>query len=116
MFLFEKEKEKMITLDSYFKKTAQQDDYDFINIDVQGYELNVFKGAVHTLKNIKYIMSEVNRDEIYKNCARVEQLDVFLGGYNFKRVSTTWDNPCGVDTWGDAFYIKQLYKFQENLY
>lgn len=76
---------------------------NLINIDVQGAELNVFLGASNTLKNnIQYIITEVNRDELYKNCARVEDLDYFLGKFNFKRVETTWD---GV-TWGDAFYIK----------
>ena len=48
-------------------------------------------------------MTEVNRDEVYKNCARVEQLDEFLLTYGFERVETTWDG----ETWGDAFYIKK---------
>ena len=47
-------------------------------------------------------MSEVNRDDVYKDCPMVEDLDEYLGGYNFKRVETTWDG----GTWGDALYIK----------
>tara|TARA_R110002012_G_C11517812_1_gene599130 strand:+ start:235 stop:861 length:627 start_codon:yes stop_codon:yes gene_type:complete len=76
---------------------------NFINIDVQGFELQVFLGASNTLNNVDYIISEVNRDEVYKNCAKVEDLDYFLGKYNFKRVETSWDG----GTWGDALYIKQ---------
>ncbi|MCK9567804.1 FkbM family methyltransferase [Candidatus Pacearchaeota archaeon] len=76
--------------------------YNFINIDVQGYELEVFKGGVETLKNIDYVYAEVNRAELYKGCAMVEDIDNFLGEYKFKRVDTWWD---GV-TWGDALYIK----------
>ncbi len=77
-------------------------DYNFINIDVQGYELEVFKGGEKTLENIDYIITEVNRDEVYKNCAKIEELDKFLNTYGFERVETTWD---GI-TWGDAFYKK----------
>ncbi len=76
--------------------------FNLINIDVQGYELEVFKGGKEFLKNVDYIITEVNRDEVYKGCAKVDELDAFLSTYGFKRVETTWD---GV-TWGDAFYVK----------
>lgn len=77
--------------------------FNLINIDVQGFELNVFIGAKKTLKNIDYIIAEVNRDELYEYGAMVEELDAYLGLYNFKRVETSWDGR----TWGDALYIKQ---------
>ena len=77
--------------------------YNFINIDVQGYELEVFKGGSEYLNHIDYIMTEVNRDEVYKGCPRIEELDEYLGTYGFERVETTWDG----GTWGDAFYIKK---------
>lgn len=86
-------------LDSFLD---EKDGYNFINIDVQGYELEVFKGAENFLNNIDYIMTEVNRDEVYVNCAKIEELDDYLKNYGFSRVETTWDG----GTWGDAFYIK----------
>jgi len=76
--------------------------YNFINIDVQGYELEVFKGAKNTLNNIKYLISEVNRDEVYENCPHIDELDEYLSQFNFNRAETNWAG----DTWGDAFYIK----------
>lgn len=76
--------------------------FNFINIDVQGYELEVFRGAEKTLHNIDYIMSEINRDEVYQNCARIEQLIDFLSPYGFELVEQTWDG----GTWGDGFFIK----------
>ena len=76
--------------------------FNLINIDVQGFELNVFIGAKKTLKNIDYIICEVNRDELYENCARVEEIDIYLGMYGFERKETSW---AGV-SWGDAFYVK----------
>ena len=76
--------------------------YNMINIDVQGYELEVFKGAEKTLEIIDYIITEVNRDIVYHQCAFVDELDEYLFKYNFKRVETTWDGK----TWGDALYVK----------
>lgn len=82
---------------------SEKENYNFINIDVQGYELEVFKGAIKFLETIDYVMTEVNRDEVYKNCAKINEIDDFLSLFNFKRVETTWDG----GTWGDAFYIKK---------
>ena len=87
------------TLDSYNIGEA-----NFINIDVQGYELEVFKGAKKTLKKVDYIYCEVNRGEMYENNAMVEELDEYLGKYNFQRVETHW--PESWYKWGDALYIK----------
>jgi len=76
--------------------------YNFINVDVQGYELEVFRGGRETLKSIDYVMCEVNRDELYEECCRVEDIDQYLSGYGLSRVETNWLG----NTWGDAFYIK----------
>ena len=88
------------TLDSY-----DLNGYNFINIDVQGYELEVFKGSLKTLEKIDYIYSEVNKAELYEGCAQMDELDNFLGEYGFKRVETYW--PETWYNWGDAFYIKE---------
>ena len=95
-----KEMVKIKKLDSFIDTVGE---YNFINIDVQGYELEVFKGGYEYLNSIDYIMTEVNRDEVYKGCPMVEELDEFLKSYGFERVETTWD---GVP-WGDAFYVKR---------
>ena len=78
-------------------------DYNFINMDVQGYELEVLKGATETLKQIKYVYCEVNRAEVYKDNALVEEIDDFLGKYGMVRKQTDWAG----DIWGDALYIKE---------
>lgn len=94
-----KEKVKITKLDNFISESEK---YNFINIDVQGYELEVFKGGEQFLKSIDYIMTEVNRASLYKGCAKIEELDKFLGDRGFSRVETKWD---GV-TWGDAFYTR----------
>lgn len=69
-------------------------------MDVQGYELEVLKGAWKTLQNIDYVYCEINRDEVYEGCAKVWELDAFLE--DFTRVETSWAG----GSWGDAIYIK----------
>ena len=83
------------------------DDYDcdtcnFINMDVQGFELEVLKGGKKTLEHVDYVYCEVNREEVYENNAFVEELDEFLGEYGMKRVETDWAG----EIWGDALYIR----------
>ena len=46
-------------------------DYNFINMDVQGYELEVLKGGLETLKQVDYVYCEVNRDEVYENLSLI---------------------------------------------
>lgn len=94
-----KETVKMIRLDD-----AEIDisDYNFMNIDVQGYELEVLKGSERTLKNIDYVYTEINVAEVYEDAPHVDKLDEFLSIYGFSRVETDLSGT----TWGDAFYIK----------
>jgi FkbM family methyltransferase len=96
----ETEEVNMVRLDDVNFDSSK---YNFIMIDVQGYELEVFKGAEKTLSNIDYIMSEINRDELYENCARIEELEVFLGHFGFKLVEENWAG----GTWGDGLFIKK---------
>jgi FkbM family methyltransferase len=95
-----KEKVKITKLDNFIE---YKDNFNFINIDVQGYELEVFKGSVDYLKSIDYIATEVNKAKLYEDCALIEDLDTFLSEHGFSRVETEWFYD---HNWGDAFYIK----------
>ena len=86
---------------------ARLDDFnlpgaDFLAADVQGYELEVFRGARKTLEKVKMVYCEVNRAELYKDCAQIDEIDTFLAEFGFKRIDTAWVG----GTWGDALYIK----------
>jgi FkbM family methyltransferase len=78
---------------------------NFINMDVQGYELEVLKGATETLNKIDYVYCEVNRGEMYEGNAMIEDIDEFLSSYGFERVETHW--PETWYKWGDALYLKK---------
>jgi FkbM family methyltransferase len=100
-----------ITFDS--KQTIQMrrlDSYQFpiswfnmMNMDVQGYELEVLKGSINTLKHIDIIYTEINTEDVYKDCVHVDQLDEFLGSRGFERVFTQM----ACKSWGDALYLKK---------
>lgn len=89
----------MVRLDDFMANMPKI--YNFIVLDVQGYELEVLKGASDILKSIDYIISEVNKEELYKDLPLVEDLDRFLKGYS--RVETAWSDY----GWGDALYVKK---------
>lgn len=79
-------------------------EYDFLNMDLQGAELKALRGMGDLLHQFKWAYLEVNKEELYKGCALVGDLDLFLNGFGFKRVETYW---CGNTGWGDALYIKK---------
>jgi len=95
----EKEIVNLKDLDSFKIKNV-----NFLNIDVQGYELEVLKGSKETLKYIDYVYCEINRDETYEGNPLVEDIDFFLNQFNFKRCETKWASRSL--SWGDAFYIR----------
>ena len=78
---------------------------NFINIDVQGYELEVLKGGKETLNEVDYVYCEVNRGEMYEGNCMIGEIDDYLSSWNFKRVETFW--PETYYKWGDALYIKE---------
>jgi FkbM family methyltransferase len=79
-------------------------DVDFLNMDIQGAELKALKGMGEFLKYFKWAYLEVNKEELYKGCALVQDIDTYMLGFGFKRVETMW---CGNTGWGDALYIKK---------
>ena len=90
-------------LDNFLKsKTIRALDYNILNIDVQGKELEVLKGAGDILGCIQLMILEVNVAEVYENCVLVDDLDEFFKDYNFQRLGTYWQSA----SWGDAIYAK----------
>ena len=74
--------------------------YDFLHIDTQGYELEVLKGAVESLKFINEIECEVNYAELYEGCPMESEITDFLREQGFSLTGIhMW-----CDNWGDATY------------
>lgn len=75
---------------------------EFINIDIQGAEIQALKGFGELLHQVKYLYCEVNKREVYIGCAKVSAIDDYLESFGFERITTRWVPWKG---WGDAFYI-----------
>jgi len=98
----------MISLDSL------NVDLDFIKLDTQGYELQILKGAEHSLKNILGIELEVSFIEIYKNQPLFGEISSFLyqHGYEFYDFITEYRygrmelNRKGQLAFADALFLK----------
>jgi FkbM family methyltransferase len=96
---------KTCRLDTLINKNKiNMKNYNFINLDIQGVELNALKSLGKNMYYINYIYTEINTAEVYKNCSLVNEIDDYLKIFGFKRVETKLTNA----KWGDAFYIKIL--------
>lgn len=92
---------KVVKLDTLMNEFSSLKIHNILAIDVQGFEGEVLKGAIETLKNIDVVYTEVNRGETYRNNALIEEIDELLS--DFTRVETYWPSPSW--TWGDAIFI-----------
>jgi FkbM family methyltransferase len=76
--------------------------FNFLNIDVQGVELNVIKSLGCSIDEFDYIYTEVNTGDVYKECCLLSDIDLYLKSKNFTRVAIKMTR----NDWGDAFYMK----------
>jgi FkbM family methyltransferase len=76
--------------------------FNFLNLDIQGSELKALKGMEDYLHNVDYIYTEVNSDQVYKDCTIVTELDEYLKQFGLVRIETRWTD----FKWGDAFYMR----------
>jgi FkbM family methyltransferase len=74
----------------------------FLNLDVQGSELEVLKGAGDKLRP-KLIYCEVSWDEIYENGPLLKDIDDFLLEWGYNRIGIRQD----WQVHGDAVYIRK---------
>jgi hypothetical protein len=87
-----------ITLDSYCKE-HNVNEIDLICMDVEGSELDVLKGSVNMLKNIKYIITEMwsENDKLPGSCDK-NDITSFLLEHNFEEIVYSGKE------WGDSLF------------
>ena len=93
---------KSTTVNTFFDKQTLGNKYNFWNLDIQGAELMALKGATKYIPFVDAMYLEVNERELYKDCALIGEIGLFLDEYGFKRVKTHMTQ----HGWGDALYIK----------
>ena len=70
------------TLDNFCYKNKIKK-IDFLKIDVEGYEYMVLQGAKKIIKDVKYIMIEAQKNDMYENYSR-NKIEKFLKKHSFK--------------------------------
>jgi FkbM family methyltransferase len=76
---------------------------DFLNLDIQGVELQALRGLGNLINQLNYIYVEINFKEVYKGCTKLTNLDEFLTQNEFERVITRRYIRHG---WGEALYVR----------
>lgn len=113
-----------ISLDNFIDK-HKIDEVDFIKIDVQGAELDIFKGGKNVLKNVLKIICEVEFVSMYENQPLFGDVNNFLTQHDFmfqKFISIAGrtlrplipKNPYAASQhmWSDAAFIRHVEKIQ----
>jgi FkbM family methyltransferase len=68
---------------------------DIMKLDVQGYELEVLKGAGQYLDQIQYLIVEVSFKEYYQDQPLFLEIASYLNKYNFKTCALGQSTPLG---------------------
>lgn len=96
---------KTTRLDTFIKKNRIPiEKINFLNIDIQGKELDALKSMKDYIQHVQYIYVEINTEKVYKNCALLNEIDEYLKEKGFSRVVCQMHGDHG---WGDALYIRK---------
>ena len=120
-YLKEKTTIDTVTLD-YFANKHNIQNIDFIKIDIQGAELDVFQNALQVLKDVAFIVTEVEFIHHYKDQPLFGDVNNFLYQHNFmfhKFIGLAGRSlaPLIIDNnpnmpsqliWSDAIFIKNI--------
>jgi len=90
-------------LDTFLKLNAvEKSEFNFLNLDIQGNELNALKSLGEDLEGFHFIYTEVQLTELYAKSPNLNDMDRFLFSKGYTRTETNLQ----YRSWGDALYIK----------
>ena len=98
-------------LDSLLERSGiDSADFQLLNIDVQGAELRVLRGAERTLASVLAVLVEVHVVELYDSAASEREVDEFLTERGFQRADVAYHelyNERGTfPAWAEALYVR----------
>jgi len=85
---------------------------DFINLDLQGYELECLKGGERCLAQVRTVYTEISVDELYRGGVQFPELDAWLNAHGFEAVearlygSQRRHSGQHFFGWGDCVYVR----------
>lgn len=74
---------------------------DFLNMDIQGYELQALKGLGDKISVFNWAYLEVNKKELYEGCGLYDDIVIYLGAFGLYPVESRW-----VGGWGDCLFTR----------
>lgn len=77
--------------------------YNMWNFDIQGNELNAYRGAGDLFKHCDVLYTGADTDDVYKGCGKLHDLDVLLEQFGLYRVHTN----ITPQRWGDVLYVRK---------
>lgn len=83
---------------------AKDSKFEFLNLDIQGAELQALIGLGDFLNRVNYIYLEVSNKALYKGAPKSQDLREFLKKSGFIHVHTRWVPRKG---WGDSFWMRK---------
>lgn len=100
-----RKKIKSIKIDTYIEKYNLK--FDFVKIDVEGFELKVLTGFKKNISRTKFIMIEYHKDNLYEGF-NSENVDSFLKQNDFELISSL---KFPFMNWEDRLYQNKNLKF-----
>jgi len=91
----------VVDLDASLK--GRYDEFDYLYMDLQGYEGEALTGAKEFLKHVKWVYTEYNKEEMYLGCWLLPQLTAYLEACGFKLAEMAELHPA----WGDCLFIRE---------
>lgn len=85
------------------KENIQIEDYNMLNLDLQGIELRALRSMGDYIDNIDYVYTEINDDMVYEGNDLLVDLEKYLASKGLYRA----DIHLLGERWGDAFYIRK---------
>jgi FkbM family methyltransferase len=83
---------------------------NFLNMDIQGAELQALRGAVKTLQAIDAVLIETNLIEMYSGCALQHDIDEMLQSHGFTCIERVYHELYEAErrfpAWGESLFIR----------
>lgn len=86
----------------YSELGIEEDAFDFLNLDLQGSELDAMRGMGPLLDRFDTVYAEVNEEALYQESPLLPDIDRFLNGRGFTRRALRMSRR----PWGDALYVR----------
>lgn len=107
----------MRTIDDVVERDLQGQAPDFLKLDVQGYELEVLKGAARSLPSVQVVLAEVNLLDIYEGVPLIADFISWMHdrGWAAYDICGLIRRPLDRALWqADMIFVPENSRFREN--